>query len=92
MQLEGLPRKIEVSAYSGYKANERPLSFVLDQERIEVRDVLDRWYGEEHDYFKVLAGDGRVYLLGWQRNLDQWLLVKVFERMGRHYSDVYTQL
>jgi hypothetical protein len=84
MHQEDLPRKIEVSAYSGYKANERPLSFVIDQERIEVRDVIDRWYGEEHDYFKVLAGDGRVYLLGWQRSLDQWLLVKVFEKMGRH--------
>ncbi|MBN1102260.1 MAG: hypothetical protein JXL84_02480 [Deltaproteobacteria bacterium] len=84
MQEEALPRKIEVSAYSGYKANERPLSFVLDHETIEVRDVIDRWYGEDQDYFKVLADDGKVYLLGWQRYLDQWLLVKVYEKMGRH--------
>lgn len=84
MQREGLPKKIDVSAYSGYKANERPLSFVIDNEKREVRDVIDRWYGEEYDYFKVLADDGRVYLLSWQRNLDQWLLVKVFERMGWH--------
>jgi hypothetical protein len=84
MRQEDLPKKIEVSAYSGYKANERPLSFVLDQNRLEVTDVIDRWYGEEHDYFKVLADDGNVYLLGWQRKMDHWLLVKVFEKMGWH--------
>jgi hypothetical protein len=69
-----LPRKIEVIAYSGYKANERPLSFVLNGTKFQVEDILDRWYGVESDYFKVLASDGRTYLLKWQRLLDVWLL------------------
>jgi len=47
------PVKIEVVAYSGYKANERPLHFVLERKRLGVVDVLDRWYGIEHDYFKL---------------------------------------
>lgn len=79
-----LPKKVEVVAYSGYKANERPLYFVLDQERLEVKNLIDRWYGLEHDYFKVLAGDGRVYLLKWHRSLDLWFVEKVMERMGTH--------
>ena len=71
-------------AYSGYKANERPLYFVVDLQKLEVKEVIDRWYGLEHDYFKVRAGDGRVYLLKWHRSLDIWFLVKVIERIGRH--------
>ena len=68
--------EIEVSAYSGYKANERPLYFVLEQQKMEVRKVLGRWVGQDHNYFKVLADDGRVYLLKWHRSLDIWFLVK----------------
>jgi hypothetical protein len=78
------PQKIEVVAYSGYKANERPLYFVMDNRRLEVTDIIDRWYGEEHDYFKVLAEDGRVYLLKWQRIADIWFVVQVRERIGKH--------
>jgi len=77
-------RKIEVTAYSGYKANERPLYILLDDKRLEVNGVLDRWYGQEHDYFKVLASDGRVYLLKWHRFLDIWFLVEIIDRIGRH--------
>jgi hypothetical protein len=77
-------KKIEVAAYSGYKANERPLHFLLNEKRLEIKGVLDRWYGQEHDYFKILADDGRVYILKWHRDLDIWFLVKVIERIGTH--------
>ena len=76
------PVKIEVVAYSGYKANERPLYFVLEQKKLSVVNVLDRWYGVEHDYFKVLAEDGKVYLIRWHRILDLWFVVKIMERTG----------
>jgi hypothetical protein len=76
------PKKIEVVAYSGYKANERPLYLVLDEQRLEVKNTLDKWYGVEHDYFKVLADDGRVYLLKWHRSLDLWFVEKILERLG----------
>ena len=78
------PKKIEVEAYSGYKANERPLYLILDEQRLEVKDTLDTWYGVEHDYFKVLAADGKVYLLKWHRSLDLWFVEKILERLGRH--------
>jgi hypothetical protein len=82
MRSDELHRKIQVTAYSGYKANERPLSFVLDDKTLEVRDIIDRWYGVEHDYFKVLADDGAVYLLRWNRHRDIWFLVRVYEKEG----------
>ena len=81
---DSLPKKIHVIAYSGYKANERPLYFILDHEQIGVQDIIDSWYGVEHDYFKVLAENGKVYLLKWHRSLDLWFLEKVIERLGKH--------
>lgn len=71
---------IEVTAYSGYKANERPLHFALGGQRVDVEDVLDRWYGRDHDYFKVLGSDARVHLLKWHRASDTWFLEKVMDR------------
>jgi hypothetical protein len=81
---EDFPKHIEVSAYSGYKANERPTAFTVEDQSHDVVHVIDRWYGEEHDYFKVLAEDGKIYLLRWHRILDLWFLVKVMEREGKH--------
>ena len=81
---DDLPKPIQVSAYSGYRANERPIAFTLDGRKHDVTDIIDRWYGVEHDYFKVLAEDGRVYLLRWHRILDLWFLVNVTERAGKH--------
>lgn len=69
--------KIEVESYSGYKANERPLSFWLRERNLRVLEVVDRWYGDEDDFFKVLADDRRVYLLKWQRLTDEWSVVNV---------------
>ena len=84
MSSKTFSQEIEVTAHSGYKANERPLHFILDQERLEVEKIVDRWYGVEHDYFKVLADDGKIYLLKWQRSLDLWFVEKILERLGKH--------
>ena len=71
---------IKVTAYSGYKVNERPLHFVLEGRRVDVEEVQDRWYGRDDDFFKVLGNDGRVYLIKWNRALDAWGLEKVMDR------------
>ncbi len=78
-----LPKRVEVTAYSGYKANERPLSLIIDGEKLLVREIIDRWYGPENDYFKVLGSDGRVYILKWHRLLDVWLLVHIQDPRSR---------
>lgn len=70
-------KEVKVIAYSGYKANERPLRLILDDKNLEVVRVLDRWVGEDHDYFKCLADDGRIYLLKWHRIHDLWHLVSL---------------
>ncbi len=66
--------EIKVSTYSGYKADERPLSFTIRKREFRVEEVIDRWYGVDHDYFKVRADDGHIYVLRHDRN-DGWELV-----------------
>jgi hypothetical protein len=44
---------IHVDAYSGYKVNERPRQFTLDEEIYEINAVLDQWYEPSATYFKV---------------------------------------
>lgn len=74
---------MQVRCYSGYKADERPVSFLLqDGERRTVENVIDQWYGEDHTYFKVLADDHMVYVLRHDRGLDEWALVTKQARIG----------
>ncbi len=81
--------KTDVIAYSGYKANERPLCFVREGRKITVSKITDRWVGREHDYFRVIGEDGHSYLLKWHRSLDIWFCEKQ-ESTGQS-SEVYTQ-
>jgi hypothetical protein len=57
---------IYVDAYSGYKADERPRQFVLDEEIYDIADVLDQWYEPSATYFKVQSTEGKTYLLRYE--------------------------
>ncbi|MFC1886989.1 hypothetical protein ACFLZM_08025 [Thermodesulfobacteriota bacterium] len=54
---------ITINWYSGYKADERPVSLILDGYKLMVEEIIDRWLNQESEFFKVLADDGKVYLL-----------------------------
>ena len=70
---------ITVKAYSGYKANERPLSFSMGEQVYVIEEIIDRWYGEDDDYFKVKADDGYTYIIRYHRSEDLWDLVMMDE-------------
>ena len=69
---------LKVDCYSGYKADERPLRFSFADKPgaqvIEVKEVLDQWYGVGYHCFKVLADDGNFYILRHQQAEDKWRL------------------
>jgi len=65
---------VEVQAYSGYKARERPQRFRLGDQWREVREVTDRWYSPGATYFKILAEDESLYVLRLDEETDQWTL------------------
>ena len=71
-------KPVTVECYSGYKANERPVAFIFHGERLEISEILDRWYegGIEPgrpivDYFKVKA-EGDVYILRYTAETETW--------------------
>lgn len=71
---------IKVNSYSGFKGEERPVSFTIGDRTFQVVELLDRWYGEGHDYFKVSADDNCVYILRYERELDEWELTMMDAR------------
>ena len=55
--------KVEVECYSGYKADERPVRFVLNGREYVVDEVCEQWYGPGEISFRVRTGDGNIYIL-----------------------------
>ena len=64
--------KIRVSCYEGYTTEETPRSFSLGDRRLVVVEILDRWRGEDHEYFKLAASDGNRYILRRDREREEW--------------------
>ena len=74
-----IPRMVKVECYSGYRVNERPVAFTINEcdytRSFKIREVIDRWFGETADYFKVIADDENIYLLKYDSRQDDWDLV-----------------
>jgi hypothetical protein len=70
---------VYVDAYFGYKANERPRQFVLDEKIYEIVAVLDQWYQPYATYFKVQTVERKIYLLRYDEETDEWTLQSCFD-------------
>lgn len=70
--------ELKVECHSGYKADERPVRFVFLSKpgapKLEVKEVLDQWYGVGFQCFKVRANDGNTYILRHELSEDCWRL------------------
>lgn len=73
---------IIVECHSGYKADEYPRYITRDNIRIEVREIVDRWYQRENsagfpsaDYFKTEVANGSQWLIKHELDDDKWYLV-----------------
>jgi hypothetical protein len=72
---------LRVDCYAGYRGEETPRRFEIGRRRVEVVEVIDRWFGPDHRFFKVRGDDGVVYLLRYDDGADRWEL-KTLERDG----------
>jgi len=70
---------IEVVTYSGYKADERPVSFLYGNIRYTIENIVDRWYegGEIAGrkiihYYKVDTERNEQFLLKHDPEVDRW--------------------
>ncbi len=66
---------LTVDAYAGYKGEETPRSFTIDGRRFSVKEIVERWYSETHSYFRLLASDGKSYVIRFDLDEDCWELV-----------------
>jgi hypothetical protein len=83
---EDMSARIKVEAYAGYKANQRPEAFSLGKKRLQIKRIVDQWYGPDHVYFKVLAEDANSYILRYSEADDHWELV--FFKEGDYQGEV----
>jgi hypothetical protein len=80
-------RPVDVKCYSGFKVNERPLSFVLCDQEFSVMDIEGSWFEEDESShtrkicFRVRADDGDLYLLSCDEGTGEWVLRRVW-RLG----------
>lgn len=65
---------IHVECYSGYKAGERPVRIIFDEETLEITDIEDRWYSPGATYFRVVVASGERYVLRHDDAQDVWTL------------------
>src|SRR5690349_15818520 len=70
---------IQVTCYSGYKPNERPCTFVIDEVLYDIHEVLARWYEPDHLFFKVLTTNGKKFVLRCERNTEEWELCSEYD-------------
>jgi len=73
---------LKVECYSGYKADERPLSFTINEKKFLVEEILDQWCGEDYIYFKLRADDGCIYILKHNEKKDLWEIV-LFKKLTK---------
>jgi hypothetical protein len=65
---------IRVECYAGYRADERPLRFVIRGRLFEVAEIEDRWYSPGATYFRVRTMDRDFYVLRHDEGMDVWTL------------------
>ncbi|HHT9131119.1 MAG TPA: hypothetical protein ACFYED_01380 [Candidatus Tripitaka californicus] len=69
---------IKVRAYSGYRAEERPMSFCLGDRELKVKEVIYTTHeergGKSIRSFRVLTEEKEVYNLYYADEEDQWYL------------------
>ncbi len=73
---KGGEQEVRVSTHSGYRADERPLHFILEGRKHVVKKVLDRWREPDEDYFRVKTADDQVHVLKREREADRWFVIR----------------
>ena len=53
--------KLEVECHSGFKAEERPVRFRLDERQYLVEEIVDQWYAK--CFLQSSRDDGSLYIL-----------------------------
>lgn len=75
--------KIKVECESAGKNEGNPIRFVMGSRTVEVEQLVDRWYGENASYFRVLGNDENLYILKGPMAEGDWDLVSFTHKDSR---------
>ena len=65
---------LKVETVAGHGGSAEPAAFWLGENRLEVREIVDRWPAMDYTYFKVAARDQASYILRHDAEPDTWEL------------------
>jgi hypothetical protein len=71
--------KVKVECGPGPKGEEKPVGLLLGNRSIKV-EVVDRWYGQQGSYYRVLGDDENFYILKEPVGDELWELVSFTHR------------
>lgn len=81
--------EVKVECHAGYKADEYPVCILVGDQRLEIREIVDRWYqGESNpewpvsNYFKVNTRDGKTFILKHDLQSGKWYSGQVGIKSG----------
>lgn len=57
---------------ASFRADERPISLLVDEQEVAVRTILKSWREPDHLYFRVETEDGQVFDLRHNEFEDIW--------------------
>ena len=75
--------KIKVECESAGKNTGNPIRFIMGSRPVEVAQLVDRWYGENASYFRVLGNDENLYILKGPTAEGDWDLVSFTHKDSR---------
>jgi len=64
--------ELRVACYAGHRGEETPRRFFLGAREVEVVEIIDRWLGPDHRYFKLRGSDDNVYILRHDAVDERW--------------------
>ena len=66
--------QINVECYSGYRGEQAPRYLLMENGKIEVKKIIDRWLAPDHRYFKILGDDHAIYIIRHDQQTWKWEL------------------
>lgn len=76
---------LRVECDAGHRGEQTPRVLTIDEHRVEVVAILDRWLAPDHRYFKLAGDDGGVYIVRHDPAAGAWELT-MFQRDSRGAS------
>lgn len=74
--------KLDVECRVGPLGDPEPAAFMLGGSRVEVVQIVDRWFGPDYTYFKVTGQDQSTYILRCALPALEWELTMFQSPLG----------